>query len=49
MLGTLLLVAYMGGAIATHVQHGLPIFAPVMFAVYVRFPQLTNSILNKGC
>src|SRR4051812_30588922 len=30
LLGTLLLAAYMGGAIATHLEHQQPIMAPVI-------------------
>lgn len=50
VLGTLLLAAYMGGAIATHLQHGLPL-APVIIiealvwiAAIVRFPELRQRI-----
>jgi len=53
ILGTLLLAAYMGGAIATHLEHGLPIMAPAAIQAFiwivalVRFPELTQRILNK--
>jgi DoxX-like family len=53
ILGTLLLVAYMGGAIAAHLGHGLPIAAPAGIAAFVwivaviRFPELTQRILGK--
>jgi hypothetical protein len=53
ILGTLLLAAYMGGAIATHVEHGLPVIAPVIITAFVwivaalRFPELTQRILGK--
>jgi uncharacterized membrane protein YphA (DoxX/SURF4 family) len=53
ILGTLLLVAYMGGAIATNLEHGQSIVAPVVISTFVwivavvRFPELTNRILNK--
>ncbi len=53
ILGTLLLVAYMGGAIATNLEHGQSIVAPVVISAFVwivavvRFPELTNRILNK--
>ncbi len=54
VLGTLLLAAYMGGAIATHLEHGLSIIAPCiiqaflwMVAVY-RFPELKSRILNNN-
>ena len=54
ILGTLLLAAYMGGAIATHLEHGLPIMAPVGIAAFVwivaviRFPELTQRILGNN-
>jgi len=53
ILGTLLLAAYMGGAIATHLEHGLSIVAPAAIQAFIwivvvfRFPELTNRILNK--
>jgi hypothetical protein len=50
VLGTLLLTAYMGGAIATHVVKGLPLMAPAIImavlwlvAIY-RFPELKKRI-----
>jgi hypothetical protein len=50
VLGTLLLTAYMGGAIATHVIKGLPLMAPAIImavlwlvAIY-RFPELKKRI-----
>ena len=54
MLGTLLLAAYMGGAIATHLEHGLPVIAPcaiqafIWIAAFVRFPELSRRILGRG-
>lgn len=54
ILGTLLLAAYMGGAIATHLEHGLPIIAPciiqgfVWIAAFIRFPELSKRILGKS-
>jgi uncharacterized membrane protein YphA (DoxX/SURF4 family) len=53
LLGTLLLAAYMGGAIATHLEHAQSIVAPVVISAFVwiaaviRFPELTQRILNK--
>jgi hypothetical protein len=53
VLGSLLLVAYMGGAIATHLEHGQSILAPVVIsaivwvAAVVRFPELTQRIVGK--
>jgi hypothetical protein len=53
IVGTLLLAAYMGGAIATHLEHGESVIAPCVIqavlwlvAVY-RFPELRTRILNK--
>ena len=53
ILGTLLLAAYMGGAIATHVEHNQSIMAPAVVAAFVwivavlRFPELTLRISGK--
>ena len=54
ILGTLLLAAYMGGAIATHLEHGMSIVAPcviqaVIWAVAVfRFPELRSRIMSNS-
>jgi len=54
ILGTLLLVAYMGGAIATHLEHGQSIVVPcviqtiVILISFYRFPELVNRMLNRG-
>jgi DoxX-like family len=53
VLGTLLLAAYMGGAISAHLGHGLPIGAPIGIAAFVwivgvvRSPELLQRILGK--
>jgi hypothetical protein len=53
VLGTLLLSAYMGGAIATHLEHGVSIVAPciiqtVLFLIaFYRFPELRTKLLNQ--
>ena len=53
VLGTLLLAAYLGGAIATHLEHSLPITAPVIIqcvvwiTAVIRFPELTQRIAGK--
>lgn len=53
LLGTLLLSAYLGGAIATHLEHQLPIFAPVILQCIVwitatiRFPELSKRLLGN--
>jgi hypothetical protein len=35
VLGAILLTAYMGGAIATHVRVGSPLFSHILFGVYL--------------
>ncbi len=35
ILGAILLTAYLGGAVATHVRVGSPLFSHVLFGVYV--------------
>ena len=35
MLGAILLTAYMGGAIATHMRIGSPLFSHTLFGVYL--------------
>lgn len=53
ILGTLLLVAYMGGVIATHLEHGQSLLSPILIASFVwivaavHFPELTQRILGK--
>ena len=53
ILGILLLAAYMGGAIATHLEHEKSVIAPCFVQVYLwivavyRFPELRNRLLNK--
>lgn len=52
ILGTLLLVAYMGGAIVTHLQHQQPITMAVAVQIliwitaFVRFPELKQRLLS---
>ena len=52
ILGTLLLVAYMGGAIATHLEHQLNILPPIAVSAFVwitaivRFSELSERILD---
>lgn len=54
VLGTLLLAAYMGGAIATHLEHGDSIIAPCVIQAFVwivaiyRFPELKSRILSSN-
>jgi hypothetical protein len=53
VIGGILLLAYMGGAIATHLEHGQSVVAPIAIAVFVgvvalfRFPELSNRLLGK--
>lgn len=53
LLGTLLLASYLGGAIATHLEHGQPIFAPVIIQCIVwitatiRFPELSQRLMGR--
>ncbi|MBX9779025.1 MAG: DoxX family protein [Chitinophagaceae bacterium] len=53
ILGTLLLAAYLGGAIATHLEHSQSVIAPVIFETLVfiiaciRFPELTKRIIGS--
>jgi hypothetical protein len=53
VIGGVLLLAYMGGAIATHLEHGQSVVAPIAIAVFVglvalfRFPELSNRLLGK--
>ena len=50
ILGAMLLVAYLGGAIATHLQHQQPIAMAVIFqtllwiTAFIRFPELKQRI-----
>ena len=52
MLGTLLLIAYMGGAMATHMVLGESFLFPALIQVFVwvvaciRFPELPQRMLN---
>lgn len=52
VIGTLLLAAYMGGAIVTHLEHQQPIFMAVAIQVvlwitaFIRFPELKQRILG---
>lgn len=53
ILGTLLLAAYMGGAIATHLEHGQSVIAPAVIQAFVwivavfRFPELQSRLLKS--
>jgi hypothetical protein len=53
VIGTILLASYMGGAIATHLEHNVSIIAPVLvqsfmlIVAFYRFPVLRNTILSS--
>jgi hypothetical protein len=53
ILGTLLLAAYMGGAIATHLEHGQSVIAPCVIQTFLwivaiyRFPELKSRLLKS--
>jgi uncharacterized membrane protein YphA (DoxX/SURF4 family) len=53
IIGTLLLVAYMGGAIATHLEHNLSFTAQCAIQAFIwivavyRFPELRLRILGR--
>ena len=53
IIGTLLLAAYLGGAIATHLEHAQPFIMPVIIqavvwiTAFIRFPELSTRILAK--
>jgi DoxX-like family len=54
VLGAILLTGYLGGAVATHVRHGDPVFSHILFptylgtflwlGLYLRDPALRNFI-----
>jgi hypothetical protein len=52
ILGTLLLAAYMGGAIATHLEHGQSVIVPCVIQTFLwivavyRFPELKTRLLK---
>lgn len=53
ILGTLLLTAYMGGAISTHVEFAQPLIAPVIISAFlwiaaaIRFPELSKRLISN--
>ena len=53
IVGTMLLAAYMGGAIASHFEHSISIVAPCLIQTFVlavafyRFPELRTKLLNS--
>jgi hypothetical protein len=54
VLGTLLVAAYVGGAIATHLEHFMPIHLPVIIecvvfiAAVLRFPELCKRLMGSA-
>jgi len=53
ILGSLLLIAYMGGAIASHLEHGESIISAVFVSSFIwtvavfRFPELSDRIAAR--
>lgn len=53
VLGTLLLAAYMGGAIATHLSHNQPVIAPIVIQAFIwivavlRFDELRSRLIKS--
>ncbi len=53
VLGILLLAAYLGGAIATHLQHQQPVMMPVIvqmvlwITAVIRFPELRQRLITS--
>jgi hypothetical protein len=48
VLGALLLTGYLGGAIATHVRAGDPLFTHVLFPIYVAAVVWVGLVLRDG-
>ena len=52
IIGTLLLIAYLGGAIVTHLQHQQPIAMAIFIQIFlwitafIRFPELKQRLLS---
>ena len=53
LIGAFLLAAYFGGAIATHLEHGISLVVPVVFESLIwigaalRFPELLQRLIAK--
>jgi hypothetical protein len=47
VLGAILLTAYLGGAVATHLRLGSPLFTHVLFGVYVGILMWTGLVLRQ--
>lgn len=54
IIGTLLLAAYLGGAIVTHLEHQQPVVTAVAvqtllwITAFIRFPELKRRLLTTG-
>lgn len=54
IVGTLLLCGYLGGAIATHLEHAQPIMMPVIISIVLwitaalRFPELVSRLAGHA-
>ena len=47
VLGAILVTAFLGGAVATHVRLGNPLFSHVLFGVYVGVLMWTGLVLRE--
>jgi hypothetical protein len=53
IVGTMLLAAYMGGAIASHLEHGVSVLTPcivqtfMLLVAFYRFPELRSKLLKS--
>ena len=47
VLGAILLTAYLGGAVATHLRLGSPLFTHVLFGVYVGILMWAGLVLRQ--
>jgi uncharacterized membrane protein YphA (DoxX/SURF4 family) len=54
VIGALLLVAYMGGAIATHLEHQIPMTAPIAISIFlwitifIKIPEFRSLIFKNN-
>ncbi len=54
VLGAMLMSAYIGGAIATHLEHAQPVMMPVIIecvlfiTAVIRFPEMLSRLMGKN-
>jgi len=54
VLGTVLLIGYMGGVILAHLQSGMPVIPVIILGItiglvgYIRFPELGGRLFGKN-